>query len=289
MSSPLHLDVFVVPYKPIVGVISPMGAGEPTWPVSSVSLISGEQDAVLIDAPVTAEDAGQVVDWIRGLGKNLTTIYITHGHGDHFFGLKTILKAFPNAKAVTPAAIVPEAQGQLGPEYMGFWNATFPGLIPEHPTVPVALDDDVIDLEGHELRIVNVGQADTAPSTIVYIPSLEAVIAGDVAYNGIHQWLAQTDDEKRLQWIASVEKIEALNPNIVVAGHKDPKARDDDVASILGDTKTCIRDFNQSLSESRSPQELVDKMMVLHGNLGKPYTLWMAAQTVFQQGQGASS
>ena len=289
MSSPLHLDVFVVPYKPIVGVIPPMGAGEPTWPVSSVSLISGEQDAVLIDAPVTAEDAGQVVDWIRGLGKNLTTIYITHGHGDHFFGLNTILKAFPNAKAVTTAAIGPEAQGQLGPEYMGFWNATFPGLIPEHPTVPVALDGDVIDLEGHELRIVNVGQADAIPSTIVYIPSLEAVIAGDVAYNGIHQWLAQTDDEKRLQWIASVEKIEALNPNIVVAGHKDPEARDDDVASILGDTKTCIRDFNQSLSESRSPQELVDKMMVLHGNLGNPYTLWMAAHTVFQQGQGASS
>ena len=155
--------------------------------------------------------------------------------------------------------------------------------------MPVALAGDVIDLEGHELRIVNVGQADAIPSTIVYIPSLEAVIAGDVAYNGIHQWLAQTDDEKRLQWIASVEKIEALNPNIVVAGHKDPEARDDDVASILGDTKTSIRDFNQSLSESRSPQELVDKMMVLHGNLGNPCTLWMAAQTVFQQGQGASS
>ena len=75
--------------------------------------------------------------------------------------------------------------------------------------MPVALDGDVIDLEGHELRIVNVGQADAIPSTIVYIPSLEAVIAGDVAYNGIHQWLAQTDDEKRLQWITSVEKIEA--------------------------------------------------------------------------------
>ena len=289
MSNPLHVDVFVVPYKPIVGVIPPMGTGEPTWPASSVSLISGEHDAVLIDALVTAEDAGEVVDWIRGRGKNLTTIYITHGHGDHFFGLNTILKAFPNARAVTAAAIVREAQGQLGPEYMGFWNATLPGLIPEHPAVPVALDGDVIDLEGHELRIVNVGQADTAPSTIVYIPSLEAVIAGDVAYNGIHQWLAQTDDEKRLQWIASVEKIEALNPRIVVAGHKCPEARDDDVATILGDTKAYIRDFNQSLSESRSPQELVDKMMALHGSFGNPYTLWMAAQTVFQQGQGASS
>jgi glyoxylase-like metal-dependent hydrolase (beta-lactamase superfamily II) len=289
MSSPLHLDVFVVPYKPIVGLIPPMGDGEATWPATSVSLISGERDAVLIDAVLTLDDAGRVVDWIRATGKNLTTIYITHGHGDHFFGLNTILAAFPNARALTAAAVIPDARMQLSPELMSFWNAIFPGQIAEHPIVPDALDGDVIDLEGHELRIVNVGQADTAPSTIVHIPSLDAVISGDVAYNGIHQWLAETDHEKRMEWIASVEQIEQLNPEIVVAGHKRPDARDDDPAAILGNTKTYIRDFNQSLSESRSAQELVDKMMVLHGDLGNPYTLWTAAQGVFEQGQGASS
>jgi glyoxylase-like metal-dependent hydrolase (beta-lactamase superfamily II) len=289
MSSPLHLDVFVVPYKPIVGLIAPMGEGEATWPATSVSLISGERDAVLIDALFTPDDAGRVVEWIRATGKNLTTVYITHGHGDHFFGLNTILAAFPDAKAVTAAAVIPDAQTQLSPELMGFWNAVFPGQIPEHPIVPDALDGDVLDLEGHQLPIITVGQSDTYPSTIVHIPSLAAVIAGDVAYNGIHQWLAQTDHEKRMQWIASVEKIEALEPKIVVAGHKRPDARDDDPATILGDTKTYIRDFDQSLAESRSAQELVDKMMVLHGDLGNPYTLWTAAQGVFEQGQGASS
>src|SRR2546428_10681138 len=120
------------------------------------------------------------------------------------------------------------------------------------------MEGDVIDLEGHELRIINVGQADTAPSTIVYIPSLAAVIAGDVAYNGIHQWLAQTDHAKRMQWIASVEQIEALEPRVVVAGHKRPDARDDSPNTILGDTKIYIRDFDQSLADSSSAQELVD-------------------------------
>jgi glyoxylase-like metal-dependent hydrolase (beta-lactamase superfamily II) len=172
---------------------------------------------------------------------------------------------------------------------MQFWNAIFPGQIPEHPIVPEALDGDVIDLEGHELRVITVGQSDTNSSTIVYIPSLDAVISGDVAYNGIHQWLAQTDHEKRMQWIASVQQIEELHPKIVVAGHKQPDARDDDPETILGSTKTYIRDFNQSLSESHSAQELVDKMMVLHGDLGNPYTLWTAAQGVFEQGQGTSS
>jgi len=263
-----------------------MGEGEATWPASSVSLISGEHDAVLIDALLTADDARRIVDWVKASGKNLTTIYITHGHGDHFFGLSTILQAFPHARAVTVAAVVPEALGQISPAGMQFWNALFPGQVPERPVVPQALDSNVIDLEGHDLRIITVGQSDTAPSTIVHIPSLKAVISGDVAYNGIHQWLAQTDHEKRMRWIASVEQIEALRPKIVVAGHKHPEARDDDPARILGDTKTYIRDFNQSLSESDSAQELVDKMMVLHGGLGNPYTLWTAAQSVFEQGQG---
>jgi glyoxylase-like metal-dependent hydrolase (beta-lactamase superfamily II) len=284
-TTPLSLAVFVLPYKPIVGLIAPMGKGKATWPATSVSLISGERDAVLIDAAMTPEDARQIVDWIRATGKNLTTIYITHGHADHFFGLNTLLAAFPDARAVTEAAVVPEAQGQLSPGLMAFWNAIFPGQISQHPIVPEALDGHVIELEGQEIRIITVGQSDTAASTIVYIPSLDAVIAGDVAYNGIHQWLAQTDHEKRMQWIASVEQIEALDPKIVVAGHKRPDARDDDPATILGDTKTYIRDFEQSLSESHSAQELVDRMMVLHGDLGNPYTLWTAAQAVFEQGQ----
>jgi len=266
-----------------------MSKGEATWPATSVSLVAGERDAVLIDAALTTEDGEQVVKWIEATGKNLTTIYITHGHGDHFFGLNTILDAFPVARAVTAAAVEPETQGQLSPDYLQFWTTTFPGQISAHPGVPGALDGDVIDLEGHQLRVIAVAQADTAPSTIVYIPDLDAVIAGDVAYNGIHPWLAFTDHDKRMQWIASIEQVEALDPRIVVAGHKRPDAPDDDPASILGGTKTYIRDFERSLSGSRSAQELVDKMMALHGDLGNPYTLWTAAQAVFEQGQGASS
>jgi glyoxylase-like metal-dependent hydrolase (beta-lactamase superfamily II) len=289
MTSPLQLDVFVAPYKPITGQIPPMSKGEPTWPATSVSLISGQRDAVLIDALLAPEDAARVVDRIRATGKNLTTIYITHGHADHFFGLNTILGAFPEARAVTAAAIVPEAQGQVSPDYMQFWTTTFPGQIPEHPAVPDALSGDVIDLEGHPLRVITLGQSDTAPSTVVHVPDLNAVIAGDVAYNGVHLWLASTDHDKRMEWITSVEQVEDLFPAIVVAGHKDPGARDDDPAAILGGTKAYIRDFDRSLPESHSAQELVDKMITLHGGRGNPYTLWVAAQGVFEQGQGAPS
>jgi len=288
MSNPLALDVFVVPYRPITALIPPMGNGEATWPATAVSLISGEHDAILIDTPLTSQDAARVAGWVRAAGKNLTTVYITHGHGDHFFGLTTILAAFPRARAVTAAGIVPQARGQLSPGVMQFWTAIVPGQIPEHPVVPEALDGDVIDLEGHQLRIITVAQADSAPATFVHIPALDAVIAGDVAYNGIHQFLAFTDHDKRLQWIASVERIEQLRPRIVVAGHKDPDASDDNPAAILGGTKAYIRDFSQALSHSHTAQELVDTMMDLHGDLANPYTLWTSAQAVVEQGQAPS-
>jgi glyoxylase-like metal-dependent hydrolase (beta-lactamase superfamily II) len=289
MPNPIHLYVFVTPYKPIAGLVPPMSKGEATWPATSVSLITGERDAVLIDAALTTRDADQIVKWIEATGKNLTTIYITHGHGDHFFGLTPILSSFPEARAVTAAAVVPEAEGQLSPDHLQFWTTTFPGQIPAHLAVPGALGADVIDLEGHQLRVIPVAQADTALSTIVHIPDLNAVIAGDVAYNGIHPWLAFTDRDKRMRWIASLEQVEALDPRIVVAGHKRPDAPDDDPAAILGGTKAYLRDFERSLAGRHSAEGLVDKMMAVHGDLGNPYSLWTAAQAVFEQGQGASS
>jgi len=136
----------------------------------------------------------------------------------------------------------------------------------------------VIDPEGHQLHIITVGQSDTAPSTKVHIPGLNAVIAGDVAYNGIHQWLADTDHEKRMQWITSRSRRSTRGR---CRQPQAPDAPDDDPGAVLGGTKTCIRDFDRSLSESHSAQELADKMMALHGDLGNPYTLWTAAKGVF--------
>jgi glyoxylase-like metal-dependent hydrolase (beta-lactamase superfamily II) len=280
----IKLDVYVSPYKPTVSVLPEWNTAEQaTWPASSVSLLTGEEEAVLIDALITFAEAELVVEWIRATGKELVTVYITHGHGDHFFGLNTILAAFPEAKAVALPEVVPFAQEQVSPGYMSFWNRSFPNQIPEHPRVPERMQGSVIVLEGHELRPIMIGQSDTAPSSVVHIPDLDAVVGGDVAYNGIHCWLAQTDHEKREAWIASLDRIAALNPRIIVAGHKAPDARDDDPQAILTATKTYIRDFDQLVTESATPKELIDRMMQLHRERGNPYTLWTAAYGVSEQ------
>ena len=283
MPRPLRLDVFVVPYRPIVSAVPPMSAGEAYWPAISNSLISGEREAVLVDTPLVAEDAERVVDWIRETEKDLTTVYITHGHGDHFFGLRAILEAFPEARGVTAPEIVPRAQEQLAEPAMSFWNSILPNGIPPAPSVPDPLDGDTIDLEGHELRVILAGQADTSPTTMVHIPSLDAVIAGDIAYNGVHQYLSETDHDRRMQWITSIDQLRALEPKVVVAGHKDPGARDDDPARILDSTTRYLLDFERCFDQSTTPQELVDRMLELHGERTTPHSLWLSAISVFQQ------
>lgn len=280
----IKLDVYVSPYKPVVSALPEWDSAEQaTWPASSVSLLTGERESVLIDALITFTEADRVVEWIRATGKELVTVYITHGHGDHFFGLNAILAAFPEATAVALPEVVPFAREQVSPGYMSLWNTWFPNQIPEHPRLPEPMQGTVIGLEGHELRPVMIGQSDTAPSSVVHIPDLDAVVGGDVAYNGIHCWLAQTDREKREGWLTSLDRIAALNPKIIVAGHKAPDARDDDPQGILAATKAYIRDFDRLVTECATPKRLIDKMMQLHGERGNPYTLWTAAYGVSEQ------
>jgi hypothetical protein len=176
---------------------------------------------------------------------------------------------------------MPAIQSQVTPGYLEFWRAIFPGQIPDQPLLPEALTGNVIDLEGHELRLINVGQGDTDPSTVVHIPSLDAVVGGDVCYNRIHVWLALANHEARLAWTDTIGQIEALAPRIVVAGHKAPGARDDDLAELIGGTRQYIVDFDEAERVSATREELVEKMLAAHGDRGNVYSLWNAATAAF--------
>jgi glyoxylase-like metal-dependent hydrolase (beta-lactamase superfamily II) len=101
------------------------------WVPTSATLIYGERDAVLVDAFLTVEQAHAAGEWIAASSKNLTTIYITHGHGDHFFGIGALLDRFPNAKAVATRNVLKVMRRQMSPEFVArFWNARYPGQIP---------------------------------------------------------------------------------------------------------------------------------------------------------------
>src|SRR3989454_8741976 len=221
--SELHWDVYVTPGIPVETLDLPPGRQQRLWSPISATLISGERDAVLVDALLTVEQARALVEWVEAHGKHLTTIYATHGHGDHFFGVSTVLERFPRALFVATPDVVKIMRQQASPQSLAsFWNPFVPGQISDHLVIADELIENVIELEGHDLIAVPLGHTGTDNTTCLHVPSIGLVVAGDAAYNGVHVYLAESDPQRRSEWISALDKIESLNPRAVIAGHKQP-------------------------------------------------------------------
>src|SRR5258707_2227027 len=130
----LRWHVFLAPSIPAITSDLPPGEKERPWPPISSTLISGKRDAVLVDAPITVEQARALANWVAAHGKNLTTIYATHGHGDHFFGATTVLERFPGARFVARPEVIEIMRQQASPESLAtYWDPRFPGQISSQP------------------------------------------------------------------------------------------------------------------------------------------------------------
>src|SRR2546430_10984029 len=276
---PLKWDVFVAPGIPMVTSDLPPGAKQGMWSPISSTLIYGKRDAVLVDTFITIEQADALVNWVAASGKNLTTIYVTHGHGDHFFGIGALLDRFPNARAVATPDVVKLMRQQASPDVLAnFWNPLFPGQIPDRLAIAEELKRNVIDLEGHDLVVVEVGHTDTDYTTCLHVPSVGLVVAGDAAYNDVHLYLAESNAQTRREWIAALDKIESLNPRAVIAGHKRPG--NDDSPKIIEETRQYIRDFDRVAGTTTTARGLYDKMLELHPDRVNPGALWSSARAI---------
>jgi glyoxylase-like metal-dependent hydrolase (beta-lactamase superfamily II) len=275
-AEPLKWEVFVTPGIPIAQAQRPEGVHETFFQAMASTLIYGKRDAILVDAFMTVTQANALADWVASKHKNLTTIYITHGHGDHWFGVGTILERFPNARVLATPNTIKVMQGNASPQGLAAWGAGFPGQIPEKLVMAEELTGNVIDLEGREAIVVELGHTDTDHTTCLHVPSIGLVVAGDAAYNDVHLYLVESSTEKRQEWIAALDKIEALNPRAVVASHKRPE--NDDNPRIIEETRKYIRDFDRLAGTTRNAQELYDKMLELYPTRVNPgWALWSSA------------
>ena len=273
--NPLKWDVFVMPSIPMVVTNLPPGQKEMIWQPISSTLIYGKRDAVLVDSFLTVEQNNALINWIKDSGKNLTTIYATHGHGDHWFGIGALLSRFPNARAVATPDVVNVMRGRASPEATKGWKKIFPGQIPESLTIAEELKGSIIDLEGQELVAVEVGHGDSDHSTCLHVPSIGLVVAGDVAYNDCHQYFVESNKGKRAEWISALDKIESLNPRAVIAGHKRPGREDS--PRIIDETRQYIRDFDRLDGMTTTALELYDQMLKIYPDRVNPGMLWTSA------------
>jgi glyoxylase-like metal-dependent hydrolase (beta-lactamase superfamily II) len=239
------------------------------------TLVAGEKEAVLIDAQFSLADAHRLIATILESKKTLTTVFITHGHPDHYFGLVAIKQAFPKAKLVTHAAALAEIK-KTWKDKVKQWGPMYGALVPQEPALPVALAGKAITLEGQMLEIRGPAQGDSPDNAYVWIPSIKTVVAGDIVYANVHVWTRDTNAAQRKAWIKTLDEITALGPTTVIAGHKDPKVKDD-LSAVKG-TREYLEAFDVAVASSKTAAEVQQKIKAKYGSYQLDIILQLGAE-----------
>ena len=264
---PLRLDV----YNP---------GAKSMFPVSS-EIVTGQADAVLIDAQFQRNDAEALVQKIKATGKKLTTVYISHSDPDYYFGLDVIQAAFPDAKIVatpqTVAAIQASKDGKLA-----HWGPILKDNAPKALVVPQPLAGDSIELEGRKIQVVGL-DGPTPERSFAWIPSLKAVVGGIPVSANIHVWVADTQTpESRRDWIKTLGRIEALHPKTVVPGHYLPNANGSAPYSLASVkfTRDYLRAFEAEAAKAKDSTALIAAMKKRYPTLQDVSSLELGAKVI---------
>jgi glyoxylase-like metal-dependent hydrolase (beta-lactamase superfamily II) len=254
----------------------PPGAESLQWVANTATLVYGERSAILVDTFLTTRQNEELADAIVQMGRTLTAIYVTHAHGDHFFGLGVLKQRFPQVSIWSTPEVAAAMKLQSTPEKLNArWRKLFPGQIPDVIETAQAMQSNELLLEGHRLVAIPLGHTDTNDSTCLHVPSIGLVLAGDAVYNGIHPFLVESTRQNRPQWLAALDRIAALRPSAVVAGHKVPE-NDDDPRNIA-ETRRYIEDFIRLNATTSTSQELYRSMFALYPGRANPGSLWSSS------------
>lgn len=221
---------------------------------TNFTLVMAEEDAVLIDVPFLRSDAYRLVADILDTGRTISTIVVTHAHPDHYFSLDVLTEAFPKAEVIAAPTVVDDIWESF-PDRLAFWKPMIGLNAPRYPYIPDRHEGGSFTFHGHEIRILGPMQGDTGVSTALHIPDLNAVVAGDLVFNQVHVYTGDHTKAQRQAWLKSLEKLAALEPETVVAGHKKP-----DLANTpegLEFTRRYLARFEKAVSEAANAEELI--------------------------------
>lgn len=276
MPGNLAYDVFVND-PPLQAGLLPNGEPKRFSPMAS-TLIYGDEDAVLTDPGLTEDQARVLGDWVAGKGRNLTDIFITHGHGDHWFAARLLAERF-GACVVASAGTITQMHGSVATRPL-LWDKLYTG-IPPSPVTAVPVPGNRFTLEGHDLVIVEVGESDAVDSTVLHVPDLGLVVAGDVIYNGVHMYLAQSAISGGLgPWRDAIGKVEALQPRHIVAGHQNSQL-DDDASRTIAETRQYLDDADELLRTENTAVGFFNAKIERYPNHLGRMILWVSASVLY--------
>jgi glyoxylase-like metal-dependent hydrolase (beta-lactamase superfamily II) len=276
MSRPLSYDLHISdPIPQNVPDRVPNGDRRVFSPLTT-TLISGAKDAVLVDPPLTTEQASRVGDWVESSGKNLAVIYVTHGHGDHWFGTAPLQRRFPAARVLATEGTIAQMRHHGSGEFRtSFWDRLFPGQIPDTPVTATVPPGRRFELDGHPFLAIDVGHSDTDDTSVLHVPSIGLVAAGDVVYNGVHQYLREAAGDGIARWLRALDQVQALHPGTVICGHKDRVLEDS--PDTIERTRAYLLDAQRLLAGSPTALEFFHAMLGLYPERLNPGALWSSA------------
>ncbi len=280
--SGLAYDVHVSGTVPAAG--KPLAAGAaPQWSPLSHTLIHGGGEALLTDPPITVGQADELIAWVKNHQVPLKYIYITHGHADHWLTTNHLVAAFPDVQVLTSQRILDRIAGETPDGAVpGLWSTLFGEAV---PTAPVNVNGepfptDGLRLGGEELFAHEVGHSDTDDTSILHVPSLDLMVAGDVIYNNVHQYVAEARDGGLEAWHRAIDQVDALHPTAVIAGHKD--ATRPDAASDIDKTRGYLDKAAEIIARSSDRAGFYAAVREAYPGRVNPYTIWLSALRLFE-------
>ncbi|HEY9008134.1 MAG TPA: MBL fold metallo-hydrolase [Ohtaekwangia sp.] len=249
-------------------------ASENSFGVASI-IVAGKSEAVLIDAQFTLADAETVAQRIKQSGKKLTSIYISYGDPDFYFGLEVFKKHFPEVTVYAAPATIDHIKA-TAQKKLEVWGGRLGKAITSNVVLPQVLPGNTIDLEGDKLEIIGLDQFPTR--TFVWIPSAKTVAGGiNVFGNTFHLWMADTQTtEARNKWLTVLDKIISLNPEVVIPAHAKADAAFT-IASVKH-TKEYILFYEEALKTNKTSEALIKAIQSRYPSLTFEMALQLSAK-----------
>jgi len=221
-------------------------------------IIEGTHEVMLVDAQLTKTSAERVLQEIKETKKPLSIIYITHEHADHFLGLEVLREAYPGARIIANSAVV-DRINKVYQEKIDKWKTILGSGAASHAVAINKFDGKFIKFETSKIEVLKNIQGDTDENTMLWIPGQRILIAGDVVFNNMHAYTAETDSKARGKWLKSLQNIGELKPSVVIPGHSKVKAPLD-ASTAVDFTETYLLAFEEELKKAKDPDSLINTM-----------------------------
>lgn len=241
----------------------------------NATLISGQQQAVLIDTGFSRADALRIAADVLDSGKTLSTIFISNADPDFYFGTEVLKQYFPQARVLSSAAVRNKIAAKMAGK-LAFWGPKMGANAPVKPVLPEAIEGDVLMLENHRIEIRG-SSGLLAERPYLWVPSAKAIVGNIAVFNQLHVWTADTQQAaERQAWLQQLNDMLSLQPALVVPGHMAAGSRTD--ASAILYTRDYLQRFEAELAQAKDAAQLIAVMQKAYPTAGMGLALDIGAK-----------